>query len=114
MSVISDSVIQACYQKVAKRRALENRASSIILNVYQNARIEKDDDSGQSLENHANIDEIQMFPNKKIDSSYDVRRAMIEAEECSEPSKRGEYQFVSGVMGISNNPFKARKLELLT
>ena len=34
MSVIPDSVIQACQQKAMKNRALENRVSSVILNVY--------------------------------------------------------------------------------
>ena len=55
MSVIPDAVIQACYQNATKNRALENMVSSIILNVNQSAVIEKDDDSRQSLENHANI-----------------------------------------------------------
>ena len=88
MSVIPEAVIQACYQKATKKRALENRASSIILNVYQNAWVVKDDDSRQSLENHGKIDEIRRFSNKKLDSSHDLHRAMIE-EEYSKPSRRG-------------------------
>ena len=40
-SVIPDAVIRACYQKATKKRALENRVSSIILNVYQNAGLRK-------------------------------------------------------------------------
>ena len=47
MSVIPDSVIQACYEKATENRGLENRVSTIFLNVYQNAGIEKDDDSEQ-------------------------------------------------------------------
>ena len=58
MSVIPDAVIQACYQNATKNRALENMVSSIILNVNQSAVIEKDDDSRQSLENHAKIDVV--------------------------------------------------------
>ena len=64
MSVISDVVIQVCYQKAAKSRALENKASSIILSVYQNGGIEKDDGSRQSLEIYAKTDEIRRFSNK--------------------------------------------------
>ena len=44
MSVISDGVIQSCYQRPTKNRALEKRVSSIVLNVYKNAGVEKDDD----------------------------------------------------------------------
>ena len=105
MSVISDAVIQVCYQKAAKRRQFENRVWSIILSVFQNDGIEKDDDSRQSLEKYAKIDEIRRFSNKTFDSSHDVHRAMIEAEEYWKPSKRGEYQYVSGIMGISYNFF---------
>ena len=42
--------------------------------MYQNAGIEKDDDSRQSLEDHAKIDEIRRFSNKKFNSSHDVMR----------------------------------------
>ena len=105
MSVIPDAVIQACYQKATQNRALENRISTIFLNVYQNAGIERVDDSEQYLENHANIDEIRRFSNKKIDSSLAVHCVIIEAKEDSKPSKRGEYQYVSGVMGISFDSF---------
>ena len=104
-SAMPDAVIQAWYQKATKIRVLESRIWSIILNMYQNAGIEKDDDSQQSLENHSKFDEIQRFSKKKIDSSHDVHRALIEAEEYSHPCRWGEYQYVSGVMGISNNPF---------
>ena len=47
--MIPDAVIQACYQRATKSRALENRVSSVILTVNQNAAIEKDDDSRQFL-----------------------------------------------------------------
>ena len=105
ISVIPDAVIQACYQKATQNRALENRVSTLFLKVYQKARIERVDDSDQKLENHANIDETWRFSNKKIDSSIAVHCVIIEAKEHSKPSKRGEYQYVSGVMGISHNPF---------
>ena len=64
MSVIFDAVIQARYQRATKNRALKTKILSVILNVYQNAWIEKDDDSRQTLENQA-IDEIRRFSNKK-------------------------------------------------
>ena len=53
------SVIQGCYQKATKNRKLENRVSSIVLNVYQKAEIEEDDYSWQSFQNHAQIDDIR-------------------------------------------------------
>ena len=78
----------------------------IILNVYQNAGIEKDNDSRQSLEYHAKIDEMRRFTNKNsIDKGHDVHRAMTAAKEYSKPYKQGEYQDISGVMGISYKPF---------
>ena len=88
----SDAVMQACYQKATKKRSLELRVSSIILNVYQNAWIEKYDDSRQTFENNAKKDKIRELSNKKLDSSHDVHRAMIEAEDYSKPSWRGKYQ----------------------
>ena len=105
MSVLTDVVIQVCYRKLSKNRALESRVSSVILNVHQNAGIEKDEDNRQSLENHAKIDEIRRLSSKKFDSSHDVQRAMIGEEEYSKPTKRRENQYVSGVMGMSYNPF---------
>ena len=55
MSVIPDATIRSCYQSTKRGRALGKRVSSVILNVYQSTAIEKDDDSRQSLENHAKI-----------------------------------------------------------
>ena len=43
--------------------------------------------------------------NKNFESGHDVHRIMIEAEEYSIASKLGEYQYVSGNMGISYKPF---------
>ena len=71
MSVIPGATILACHRNATESRALEKRISSVILNVYQSTRSEKDDDSGRSLENHAKIDEIRRFSNKKFDSSHD-------------------------------------------
>ena len=105
MSVKPDAVRKAHYQNATEKRALEGRVSSIILNVYQNAGIEKDNDSMQSIEIFAKTDEIRRFSNKKLNISLAVHRAIIEAEEFSKASKREDYQHVSGVMGISYNPF---------
>ena len=104
-SVIPDAVIYACYQRATKNGALEDRVSSIVLKVYQNEGIKKDNDSRQSPENHAKINEIRRFSSKKFDSSHDEHSAMIEVEEYSKPSKRGENQYFTGVMGLSYNPF---------
>ena len=92
---------QAGYQRAKKNRALENKVSSITLNVYHYAGIEEDDDFRRSLENHAIIGEIRIFSNKNFDTSHDMHSAIIEAKNYWKPSNRGEYQYVSGVMGIS-------------
>ena len=65
MSVIFNLVIETCNQRTSKNRALGNRVSSVILNVKQNAEIENVDDSKQSPEKHAKIEEIKRFSNKK-------------------------------------------------
>ena len=105
ISVIPDATIQACYQSAAAGQALEKRVSSVILKVYQSTGIEKEDGSRQSLENHAKLDEARRFSNKKFDESHDVHRSLALAEDYSRPTKRVEYEYVSGVMGISYNPF---------
>ena len=56
--------------------------------MYQNAGIEKDDNSRQSFRNHTKIDENWRLSNKKLDSSHDVLRAMIEADQYSKLSKQ--------------------------
>ena len=84
---------------------MERRVSTIILNVYQSTGIEKKDESRQSLENHGKLDEIRRFYNKKFEEGHDVHRNLASAEDYSRPSKRCEYQYVSGVMGIAYNPF---------
>ena len=76
-----------------------------VLNVYQSTGIEKQDDSRQSLENEGKLDEIRRFYNKKIEEGHDVHRNLASAEDYSRLNKRGEYQYVSGVMGIAYNPF---------
>ena len=92
--MIPDATIQAWYQSAAGGQALEKRVSSVILNVFKSTGIQKEDGSRQSLENHA-----------KLDESHDVYRSMALEEGYSRPTKRGEYQYVSGVMGISYNLF---------
>ena len=84
---------------------MEKRVSTLILNVYQNTGIEKEDGSRQSLESHGKLDEIRRFYNKKFEEGHDVHRNLARAEDYSKPTKRGEYQYVSGVMGIAYNPF---------
>ena len=92
MSVIQDASIQACHQTATGNKALEKKVSSVILNVYQSTGIEKDDDSRQSPENEAKIDENRRFSKKKFDDSHDVHRALALGEDFSKPTKRGEYQ----------------------
>ena len=74
-------------------------------NTQHSTGIEKEDDSRQSLENHGNFDEIRRFYDKKIEEGHDVHRNLASAEDYSKPNKRGEYQYISGVMGIAYNPF---------
>ena len=81
ISVIPDATIQACQRNATESRALEKIILSVILNINQSTGIEKDDDSRQSLENHAKIDEIRRFSNKKFDSCYDVR-GLLENHEA--------------------------------
>ena len=51
---------------------------------------------GKSLENHRKLDEIRRFHKKNLKNL---------AEGYARPNKKGEYQYVSGVMGIAYNPF---------
>ena len=104
-SVMTNSTVQACHQKAMGSKTMERRVSIIILNVYQSTVIEKEDHSRQSLENHGKLDEIRRFYNKKFEERHDVHRNLASAEDYSRPSKQGEYQYVSGVMGIAYNPF---------
>ena len=67
--------------------------------------IEKEDDSRQSLENHGKFDEIRRFYNKKFEKGHDVHLHLASTEDYSKPNKRGEYRYVSAVMGIAYNPF---------
>ena len=105
MSVMTDSTIQVCQQKAIGSKTMERRISAVILNVYQSTGREKDDGFRQSLENHGNLDEIGRFYNKKFEEGHDLHRNLASAGEYSRPNKRGEYQYVSGVMGIAYNPF---------
>ena len=97
MSVIPYATIHECYQSAAGGKALEKRVSSVILNVYQ---IEKEDGSSpwRTMQNWMRSDGSR---------TKNLRRIMTctVAEDYSRPTKRGEYQFVSGIMGISYNPF---------
>ena len=105
MSVMTNSTVQTCHQKAMGSKTMERRVSTVILNVYHSTGIEKEDDSRQSLENHGKLDEIRRFHNKKFEEGHDVHRNLALAEGYSRPNKKGEYQYVSGVMGIAYNPF---------
>ena len=105
MSVMTDSTILACQQRAIGSKAVERRVSAVILNVYQSTGIEKEDGSRQSLESHRKLDEIRRFYNKKFEEGHDVHRNLASSGEYLKPNKKGEYQYVSGVMGMAYNPF---------
>ena len=105
MSVVNNSTVQACHQRAIGGKTMERRVSTVILNVYQSTGIEKEDDSRKSLENHRKLDEIRRFHNKKFEEGHDVHRNLALAEGYARPNKKGEYQYVSGVMGLAYNPF---------
>ena len=105
MSVITDSTVQICHQKAMGIKTMERRISTVILNVYQSTGIEKEDGSRQPLESHGKLDEIRRFYNEKFGEGNNEHRNSARAKQYSKPKKRGEYQFVSGVLGIAYNPF---------
>ena len=105
MSVMTNSTVQACHQKAMGSKTMERRVSTVILNVYQSTGIEKDDDSRQFLESHGKLDELRRFHNKKFEEGHDVRRNLALFECYARPNKKGEYQYVSGVMGKAYIPF---------
>ena len=87
------------------KQDLERRVSTVILNVYQSTGIEKEDGSRQSLESHRKLDEIRRFYSKKFEEKHDVHRNLASSGGYLKPNKKGEYQYVSGVMGMAYNPF---------
>ena len=105
MSVITDSTLQMCHQKAMGSKTMERRFSTVILNVYQSTGIKKEDGSRHSLESHGKLDEIRRFYNKKFEEGHDVHRNLARAEDYSKPTKWGEHQYVSGVMGTAYNSF---------
>ena len=105
ITVRTDSTIQECHQKAIGSKTMERRITAVILNVHQSTGIEKEDGSRQSLENHGKLDKIRRFYNKKFEEGHDVHRNLVLAGEYSRPNKMGEYQYVSGVVGIAYNPF---------
>ena len=105
MSVMSDTTVQTCHQRAIRSKTMERRVVTVILNVYQSTGIAKGDGSRQSLENHGKVDEMRRFTHKKFGEDNDVHSSLALAEDYSRPTKRGEYQYVSGVMGIAYNPF---------
>ena len=105
MSMMTDSTILACHQRASGSKTVERRVSTVILNVYQSTGIEKEDGSRLSLESHRKLDEVRRFYNKKFEEEHDVHRNLASSEHFSRPNEKGEYQYVSGVMGIAYNPF---------
>ena len=105
MSLMTDSTILACHQRASGSKTVERRVSTVILNVYHSTGIEKEDGSRLSLESHRKLDEVRSFYNKKFEEEHDVHRKLASSEEYSRPSEKGEFQYVSGVMGIAYNPF---------
>ena len=105
MSVITDTTVQMCHQKAMASKTMERRVSTVILNVYQSTGIKNKESSRQSLESHRKLDKIQRIYNKEFEEGHDMHRNFALAEDYSKPTKRGEYQNVSGVMGIAYNPF---------
>ena len=105
MSVMTDSTILACQQRAIGSKTVERRISAVILNVHQSTGIEKEDGSRQSLESHRKLDEIRRFYNKNFEEGQDVHSNLASSGEYLKPNKKGEYQYVSGVMGMAYNPF---------
>ena len=99
MSMMTDSTIFTCHQRASGSKTVERRVSTVILNVYQSTGMEKEDGSRLSLESHTKRNEVRRFYNKKFEEEHDVHRNL--AEEYSRPNEKGEYQYVSGVMGIA-------------
>ena len=84
---------------------MEKRISTVILNEYQSAGIDKGDGSRQYTEKHAKLDESRRFSNKKTDESHELCSSLVLAEDYTRPTKQGENQCVSGVIGIAYNTF---------
>ena len=105
MSMMTNSTVLACHQRAIGSKTVERRVSAVILNVYQSTGIEKEDGSRQSLESHRKLDEIRRFYNKKFEEKHDVHRNLASSGEYLKPNKKGEYQYVSGVMGMAYNTF---------
>ena len=105
MSLKTDFTVQVCHQKAMGGKTMAKRVSTVILNVYPSIGIGKGDGSRQSLESQGKLDEIRRFYNKKFGEGHDVHRNLARAEDYSKPTKRGGYQYVSGITGIDNNPF---------
>ena len=105
MAMMTDSTILACHQRAIGSKTVERRVSAVILNVYQSTGIEKEDGSRQSLESHRKLDQIRRFYNSKFEEEHDVHCNLASSGEYARPNKKGEYQYVSGVMGMAYNPF---------
>ena len=90
MSVMPDTTVQTCSQKMTGKKAIERRVSTILLKVYQSAGIAKRDVSRQSLENHGKYDDIRRFSNKKIgeDPSESKRRSHGAREAIASEGRR--------------------------
>ena len=81
MSVMSDTTVQTCHQRVIGSKTMERRVATVIVNVYQSTGSAKGDVSRQSSENHGKLDEIRRFSNKKFGEDHDVHRNLALAED---------------------------------
>ena len=68
------------------------------MDVYGSVGVEKHDESGVFLGNHAKIDGFRSFSNKKFYNSHVVHRQLMKDEDYSKPSKEKNRQ-VSGILG---------------
>ena len=105
LSMMTDSTILASHQRAIGSKTVERRVSAVILNVYQCTGIEKEDGSRQSLESNRKLDELRRFYNKKFEEKHDVHCNLASSGEYLKFNKKGEYQYVSGMMGMAYNPF---------
>ena len=103
--MMSDTTVQTCHQRATGSKTKERRVFILIISVYQSTAIARGDGSRQYLENHGKLDELRRFSNQKFGDGRDVHRNLALAEDYSRPTKRGKYQYVSGMMGIAYNPF---------
>ena len=96
VSFIPNSTIWTCHQTTSKKKAIKNKVSSVIVDVYQSEGTEKAEQTRKKLEKKSKIDEIRRFSSKKLDNSHDrCPSTKMKSEDLSKPSIEGENQLVS-------------------